>query len=429
LLQYHTKDDEMWDKTWEMARFLARFHTIWDIVRLVGLATLVGVLSGVAGAVFLVGLNIATSTFQQYSVLLLLLPLAGFGIAWAYHHYGGEAKRGTGLIIEELHTNNGRVPARMLPFILLGTWVTHLFGGSAGREGTAVQMSASLADALSFRFGIARDQRRLMLLAGIGAGFGAVFGTPVAGTIFALEVQYIGGMRYDGLLVAAIGAFVGDLTVRMLNVAHTHYPHLPEVSLDPLLLLKVAAAGVVFGLAARAFVWLMDTIKHQLGQHIAYPPYRALVGGVVVIGLTLLVGTTDYNGLGVPLAVAATQGQEVFAFAFLLKMVFTAVTLGSGFVGGEVTPLFVIGATLGASASKLLGVDQALLASVGFVAVFAAASNTPLACVLMGVELFRGGGVMYLLVGCLVAYLVSGHRGIYETQRVLQSKHRWYMTP
>jgi H+/Cl- antiporter ClcA len=278
-------------------------------------------------------------------------------------------------------------------------------------------MGAALADGVARRLRLSPERRHGLLVAGAAAGFGAVFGTPIAGMVFALEVPAVGRIRYASLLPALIGAFVGDLTVRLLGVTHTHYPLLPEMPLEIPLLLKVIVAGIAFGAAGGLFVVLTDLVKAFHARYIAYPPVRGALGGAAVVLLTIIVGTTAYNGLSIPLIVDAVNGHDVPAFAFLLKIVFTAVTIGSGFVGGEVTPLFVIGATLGASLSPLLGVEQGLLASVGFVAVFASASNTPIACALMGVELF-GGGAPYLVMGCVVAYLVSGHRSIYATQRL-----------
>jgi H+/Cl- antiporter ClcA len=397
---------------WQTTRYGA-YWLVW--------ASVVGMVAGVASAFFLVLLESATQFRLANPALILMLPIVGFGIAWVYHHYGNDARLGNALIIEEIHQDSlsdmRRVPFRMTPFILLGTVFTHLFGGSAGREGTAVQMGASLADTLGRIGHITPQNRHLLLICGVSAGFGAVFGTPIAGFVFGLEVPSAGKLRYEGVLPCLIGALVGDLTVRFLGVAHTHYPQLPPLALDALLLVKVALAGMAFGLASILFITLLEWVKHRQST-LVYPPFRAVIGAVIILVLTLLVGNQDYNGLSIPLIKASVNGESVFVGAFLLKIVFTAITLGSGFVGGEVTPLFVIGATLGASLGGLLGIEPALCASLGFVAVFAGASNTPLACAVMGVELFGGGALPYLVVVCFVAYLVSGKRSIYSTQRL-----------
>jgi H+/Cl- antiporter ClcA len=402
----------------------APLQTLRNISKWLLLGGIVGVLAGCASALFLTLLAEATRLFQDSPALLFALPIAGFAVGWIYWRIGGTASQGNNLVIEEVHIQRQRVPFRMGPLVLAGTVLTHLFGGSAGREGTAIQMGASLADSVRRLLRLDDADRRLMLMAGISAGFASVFGTPAAGFVFGMEVQSVGRIRYEGALPCLVAALIGDFVTRAWGVGHSIYPVLGTWEIDSVLLLKVGIAGVAFGMASLVFVRSIHSIKRVMQRYLPWSPLRPLVGGVIVVILTLLAGTTDYNGLSLPLIQQSVRGEQVFILAFALKILFTAVTLGSGFLGGEVTPLFVIGATCGAALSGILGVDQALLACVGFVAVFAGASNTPLACTLMGVELFGGGGVVYLLVGCVIAYLVSGPRGIYETQRVDTPK--WY---
>lgn len=391
-------------------------------VRWLFLAGCVGVLAGTASALFLTLLTNATNAFASQPALIVLLPLAGLLIGWVYWRFGGTASQGNNLVIEEIHIARQRVPARMAPLVLIGTVATHLFGGSAGREGTAIQMSASLSDTLRRVLRLDSNDRRLVLMAAISGGFGSVFGTPAAGFVFGMEVQTAGRMRYEGALPCLIASIVGDLVTRAWGVGHAHYPRLAPVEIDPLLLMRVVLASVVFGLASAAFIELTHRVKHLFQQRIKWPPLRPFFGGLAIIALTLLVGTNDYNGLSLPLIERSLRGETVLFTAFLLKIVFTAVTLGSGFLGGEVTPLFVIGATCGAALAPVLGVDPGLLSSIGFVAVFAGATNTPIACAIMAVELFGGGGEIYVLVGCVVAYQISGQRSIYATQRFIAPK-------
>ena len=397
------------DEHWLTLKMVAK----WSI-----LSSLVGVLAGTASAIFLVTLQWATNFRLANPALLFLLPVVGLILGWIYHRCAGAAARGNNLVIEEVNLNKEPIPAKMAPLVLLGTILTHLFGGSAGREGTAIQMGSSLADWLHRRLGLSKEDRRMMLMAGISGGFGSVFGTPVAGFVFGLEVQQVGRIRYEGILPCLIAALVGDLVTRAWGVTHSHYPTLVNVEINSVLLLKVAVAGVVFGLTSLLFIELTHGIKHAAKHLLPWPPLRPMVGGVVIIALVLLVGSQDYLGLSLPLIQHSLDSTGVTALAFLLKLVFTAVTLGSGFLGGEVTPLFVIGSTLGFTVGRVLGVEPVFMAAVGFVAVFAGASNTPLACALMGMELFGGGSALYLMVGTFVAYLASGHRSIYVTQQV-----------
>ncbi len=394
------------------------------------LGGIVGILSGIASAVFLITLSWATNTRLANPTLLFLLPVAGLVVAWVYRRFGGTASQGTNLVIEEIHSNASVIPLRMAPLVLLGTIATHLFGGSAGREGTAIQMGASLADGVR-RLPLLRDRlspqdRRLLIMAGISGGFGSVFGTPAAGFVFGMEVQHIGRIRYEGIIPCLVASVVGDYVTRAIGATHSLYPSMPALDVEPLLVLKVAVAGISFGLASLLFIELIHAIKAGLAR-VNTPLLRPVIGGLVIIGLTLLLNTQDYLGLSLPLIQQSVSGEGVMPLAFLLKIVFTAVTLGSGFLGGEVTPLFVIGSTLGFTLGTLLGVEPGVMASIGFVAVFAGASNTPLACALMGIELFGGGGAIYLIIGCVIAYLASGHRGIYSTQRIDTPKYAGYL--
>ena len=413
------------DKKFRWVRDLVRFDVaeqarlVVHLVRWVVLGSLVGVLAGVSSAVFLETLQRVTDLRVAHGWLLFLLPVAGIVIGAAYHYLGGNADRGNSLIIDEIHDPVAWVPRRMAPMVFLGTVVTHLFGGSAGREGTAIQMSGSLTDLASRVLRLNRADRRIMLIAAISGGFGAVFGVPIAGCVFGLEVQAVGRVRYDALVPALAAPLVGDLVVRALGVTHTLQPQLAEVNLSLTLVGKVALAGLAFGLSSIAFSELTHGIKRLLSATVRWAPVRPVVGGLAVIALAGLAGTRDYLGLSVPLITLATAGGAgIIAAAFAWKLLFTAITLGSGFQGGEVTPLFVIGATLGVTMGRLLDVPIPLMAAVGFVAVFAGATNTPLACTIMGVELFGSGALVPFAVGCVVSYIFSSHRGIYGTQRI-----------
>jgi chloride channel protein, CIC family len=390
------------------------------ILRWIVLGVISGLLAGVSSWVFLEVLDRVTDFRVEHDWLLFLLPVAGLLIGVAYHHLGGRSSQGNALLIDEIHEPTEWVPRRMAPFVLVGTWITHLFGGSAGREGTALQMSGSLTDGVSRLLRLDEDDRRLMLITALGGGFGAVFGVPLAGAVFALEVQAVGRVRYEALVPALTASLVGDLVVGGLG--YEHAARLPlDASLDAVLLLKIALAGLAFGLTGALFAELTHGLKSVFARWVRYPPLRLVIGGVGVIGLALVFGY-DYLGLSLPLIDQGLSGADVGLEVFALKMIFTVVTLASGFPGGEVTPLFVIGTTLGAALADPLGLDPKLLAAVGFVAVFAGAANVPLACTIMGVEIFGAGIVMPLAVGCVISYVFSSHRGIYTTQRIEAAK-------
>ncbi|HEX8348936.1 MAG TPA: chloride channel protein, partial [Hymenobacter sp.] len=369
----------------------------------------------------LVALEWVTGWREAHEWVLVLLPIAGLLIGLAYHYLGGRAVLGNNLILNEIYIPSIRLPLRMVPLVLGGTLLTHLCGGSAGREGTAVQMGGALADQLTRFFRLRPRDRKLLLIAGMSAGFASVFGTPLAGAVFGLEVFLLGSVRYDAILPAFLAAVSADLVTRAWGVRHTHYPQLNALALTPLLLGCTLVVGILFGLTARSFATLTHLVS-KLFARVAYPPLRPVVGAVLLLVVVWLLGTTRYLGLGMPVIVEAFR-TPLGPQDFVWKLLLTALTLGCGFKGGEVTPLFFIGATLGSALSVVLPLPVALLAAMGFVGVFAGAANTPLACTLMGLELFGAHAGVYLALTCVVAYLFSGHSGIYSAQVIGQAKH------
>ena len=392
------------------------------VLQWIALGVAVGLACGFASAFFLWLLDKATTFRVGHETIVYTLPLGGLVIGLVYERWGQTIKGGNNLVLDTIHDNAPQIPLRMAPMVLIGTVLTHFFGGSAGREGTAVQMGASLADAISHRFRLHHDTRRQLLAAGIAGGFGSVFGTPIAGLLFGLEVVWVGRVEYSALLPALVASVVGDYVTRHCGIVHTHYPTLAAEPLTWLLALKWLVVAVAVAATGTAFVEMTHRLKHFLESKIKRLPIRMFLGGLVIVVLWKLVGTSDYLGLGVPSIVRAFVDPTVPAWAFAAKLVFTSVTLAAGFLGGEVTPLFFIGATLGAVLGRVLGIPVPLAAGVGLAAVFAAAANTPLSLSIMAVELLGANAFPHVVIVAVVAYLLTGHRGIYPSQRLTRLK-------
>jgi H+/Cl- antiporter ClcA len=398
----------------------------------------VAVIVGSLNALFLWLLEVATRTRIGSPWLLYLLPLAGLLIVYSYRNLGKNSEGGNNLIMDEIHEPGAGIPMRMAPLVLVATVVTHLFGGSAGREGTAVQIGGASTHWLARLLRLNEADTRLLLIAGVAAGFGAVFGTPLTGAFFALEVLAIGRLKYDAIIPALFASILADLVCSAWGAHHTHYriDFLETITLfehavkvDLLLMVKTLIAAVAFGLAGYLFGELTHTFKDIFKATLKNPYLIVVVGGLIVIGAVQLLGHGDYIGLGVYSSraggvsiLSAFQDGGAEWYSWLVKLLLTAITLAAGYKGGEVTPLFFVGATLGNTLAWVLGAPVDLFAALGFLAVFAAATNTPLACTIMGVELFGATHMLYFAIACYTAYYFSGHTGIYSSQRVAVPK-------
>jgi H+/Cl- antiporter ClcA len=389
------------------------------------ICALIGLFSGSASAFFLVALEWVTQIREYHNGISWLLPIGGLIIGLLYHYYGTSVVKGNNLLLEEYENPQQPIPFKMAPLVLIGTLITHLVGGSAGREGTAVQMGGAIADQFSRWFQLDKNDRKTILILGISAGFTSVFGTPLAGALFALEVVYFSKINFKSVILSFAVAYAAYFTVEFWQVKHTHYTIATLPEMNGIYLLWTIGAGILFGLAALLFSRTAHFWNRLFSKYIPYAPIRPLIGGTVLAIILFFIGTTKYIGLGVPEIVKAFSTPNE-SYDFLLKILFTGFTLGAGFKGGEVTPLFFVGATLGSALSVVIPLPIALLAGMGFVAVFSGATHTPIACTVMGMELFGIEGCIFIGIACVVAYFASGSIGIYHSQIVKGPKYHLY---
>ncbi|SFD29893.1 voltage-gated chloride channel family protein [Clostridium uliginosum] len=392
------------------------------------LGTIVGILTGCAAALFLKSLDIATTLRINNPWLLFLLPIGGAFVSFLYSKYGKNSLKGNNLIIDKLNENADNIPLRMAPLVFLGTFITHLFGGSAGREGTGVQIGSSISEAIGNLFKLDKRDAKIILMCGISSGFGSVFGTPLAGTIFGLEIAALGTMRYGGLIPCFTASFVGCLVTESLGIHHAHYAITDVPDITYIIVFKVIIAAILFGLISKLFSELTHKLKDIFSSRFKNAVIKSMVGGFIIIALTYIIGTRDYLGLSLPL-ITDSFTKQITPFTSLIKLIFTSLTLGTGFQGGEVTPLFVIGSTFGNALSSILNVSPSFLASLGLIGVFAGATNAPITSFILGIEMFGSQNAEYMFMACAVSYLFSGHSGIYISQRISTSKSKSIPVP
>ena len=389
------------------------------LLKWVVLGLVIGAFCGVIGSAFHIGVHHATELRAEQPWLLWCLPVAGLAIVGFYKLTKVEGQ-GTNNVIEEVHHGKG-LPFFLLPAIFIGTVLTHLCGGSAGREGAALQMGGTIGYHTGRLLRMGDRDLRIATLAGMAAFFSALFGTPLAATVFSLMVISI-GIMYDAAFIPALTAALTAYGVSLsMGVEPTRFRVvMPE--LDGWMLARVAVLAALCAVVSTVFCNVVHIVEHEMAHRVKNSWLRAVIGGVGIVAMTYLCGTTDYNGAGMEVVTAAVEQGTAHPEAFVLKMLFTAVTLAAGFKGGEVVPSFFIGATFGCVAGPLLGIPAGFAAALGLVAVFCGATNCPLASIILAVELFGDGGMLYFALACGLSYMLSGYNGFYSSQTILYSK-------
>lgn len=386
------------------------------------MATIIGLIGGITGAIFHECIGIVTGVRETYPWMLYFLPFAGMLIVFFYHRAGLRNDRGTNLVLDSIHTEQ-HVPFRMAPLIFIGTILTHLCGGSAGREGAALQIGGSIGSTLGGLFRFDEKDRHVLVMCGMSAVFTAMFGTPLTATMFSMEVVSVGIVYYSAFVPCIISATVAYGLTGYLGIAATRYTIHIAYTLSLSICLKVIALAILCGLVGILFCVALHKVSHIAKEKIPNDYLRAFTGGVLIIGLTLLLGTTAYNGAGTAMIQQALHG-EVPKLAFLWKILFTAITIGMGFKGGEIVPTLFIGATLGSVVGPLLGVDSSFAAAVCMVAMFCAVVNCPIASVLLGLEMFERTDMLLFAIACGVSYVFSGYYSLYSSQKIMYAKTR-----
>lgn len=401
----------------------AKIH-LYNLLKWTAICIIAGVSIGTAAALFLTSLDFVTNWRESHLWIIYSLPVIGFMIGALYYYVGDDAKKGNNLLLEEHNNPATKIPFKLAPLVFIGTILTHLAGGSAGREGTAVQMGGAIADQFTGVFKFNDTQRKTVLILGISAGFAAVFGTPLAGAIFALEIMLFKNIRIADIIPSIAAAYIAHFTCLAWHIHHTSYSISMVPNLNAITIVSTFLAGLFFGLTALLFSrtnevwgWIFSKIK--------YEPLRPFVGGIIIVAAITLLGTTKYIGLGIPTITEAFNNPSGH-YDFIIKLLLTTFTLSAGFKGGEVTPLFFIGATLGNILILFIPIPMALLAGMGFVAVFAGATHCALASIALGFEMFGMGAGMYIGLASIVAYFSSGSKGIYSAQLKEGAKYQFY---
>ena len=390
------------------------------LIKWVFFAALLGVIGGIVGSLFHITIEEVTHLRGENPWIILLLPLGGIVIAGMYHLFKKKGKIDTNRVLESI-SGDEKVPFVMAPLIFISAGITHLLGGSAGREGAALQLGGSIGYKLGKLFKFNKNDLHIMVMSGMSAVFAALFGTPVAAAIFAIEVVCVGIFRHTAFLACIISAVFGYKTAVWFQIAPVRFSLSPLLESTPDFVIKSAIIAVLSAFVSILFCYMIKKAEY-VAYKIAKNSYlRGFLGGLAIIVLTFLVGTYDYNGAGMNIienAISGTAKPE----AFILKIIFTAITIAAGFKGGEIVPAFFVGSTFGCLMGHVLGIDAGFAAAIGFVSLFCGVTNCPIASLVLAVEVFGSEWIAIFALGCSLSYILSGYTGLYKSQKIMFSK-------
>lgn len=394
---------------------------LWTFGKWFLLSGLSGLLCGLVGSAFSYGIRFVTSCRAEHPWLLYLLPISGLMIVFLYQILGIKQDRGTNLVLSSVQNPEERVPLKVSFLMFISTLLTHLCGGSAGREGAALQIGAGISTAVGRLFPIDKEDRSLIIMCGMSGLFSALFGTPVTAAIFSIEVVTVGILQCSALFPCLFSSLVAAGIARLFHIAPESYEILSAPDFNFLSMGQVLLLGILCAAVSVLFCTAMHKTKRLFFKYIKNPYLTVLAGSALIILFTLLIGSQDFNGAGGAIIEKAMKG-EALPYAFLLKILFTAVTLGCGFKGGEIVPCFFIGSTFGCIIGPILGLPASFGAGLGLIGVFCGCVNCPLASILLGVELFGGDYLLSYAIICVVSFLLSGRYSLYSTQKLAYSK-------
>lgn len=391
-----------------------------SFIRWIFVAAAVGGLGGLLGSVFHICIDGATELRAHFWWILLFMPVGGLLIKAVYRLFKREDRIDTNLVIKSLRENN-RIPFVMIPLIFISTVITQLVGGSAGREGAALQLGGSIGYNAGRLLKLDDNNMHIIIMSGMASVFSALFGTPLTATVFSMEVASVGLLDYTAFLPCLVSSLSAFAVSEMLGISPVRFT-IPEVNADLLpTMLKVALLSVFCSLLSIVFCFAVEKCSHIAKKKFSGPYVRTITLSFVLVAATFLIGTYDYNGAGMPVIERAMSG-EARPFAFALKILFTAITLAAGFKGGEIVPVFFVGSTFGCVAAPLIGLDPVLGAAVGFVALFCGVVNCPVASIFLSLEVFGSSGLLLFALSCGISYMLSGPFGLYSSQKILYSK-------